>query len=289
MIAAAAKTGVRTWARPSLRAFSAAPSPWGSNDWQVDKKAFINWCTEAVSPGQSTAKREFYGFCALSFGDVDTNKDGFINLEEFDRLLEAVAAIPRRYGLAPLSTGDAMLRMARHKVIFDAVDAKHGAARGVLGLDQFVEWAFEHVAGKVTQIPAKSVNLEHVEDYAEADYLDFVERAVTKPGSYEHSSFYNFILSCFVEADTECKGRVNYEQFEAVLTKAASVPRFFGLAPTDVHEDMRKMMFETMQLYRDGQPTGFVTPRRFWEWTVEHVGKKIALQKAGKGWRESKK
>ena len=53
----------------------------------------------------------------LSFGDVDTNKDGFINVEEFDRLLEAVAAIPRRYGLAPLSTGDAMLRMARHKVM----------------------------------------------------------------------------------------------------------------------------------------------------------------------------
>merc|ERR1712064_81781 len=49
-----------------------------------------------------------YGFLALSFGDVDTDKDGLINAEQFDQLLAEVAALPRRYGLAPLDVGDAV-------------------------------------------------------------------------------------------------------------------------------------------------------------------------------------
>merc|ERR1712032_1507462 len=72
---------VRSVARPSVRSFSAA-SPWGTDGWRHDKNAFKAWCTAAVAPGSSKEKREFFGFLALSFGDVDTNKDGFINLEE---------------------------------------------------------------------------------------------------------------------------------------------------------------------------------------------------------------
>merc|ERR1712176_1473540 len=111
------------------------------------------------------------------------DKDGFINLEEFDRLLEKVAAVPRQMG---------------HKKVFDQLDTKAGPARGVLGLDQFVEWAFDHVVAKVGKVPAKDVGLYHVQDYSEAEYLDFIARAVNNEGSYERSSFYTFILIYFV-------------------------------------------------------------------------------------------
>jgi len=287
MLASAVRASLRPAVRPSVRAFAAAPSPWGTDHWRHDKKAFIEWCKGASAAGVSKEKREFYGFCALAFGDVDTDKDGFINLEQFDRLLEKVAAVPRRYGLAPLSTEDYVARLVRHKDIFDAVDTKDGPARNVIGLDQFTEWAFEHVAVKVGQIPAKDVGLYHVEDYTEAEYIGFVERAVNNPGSYEHASFYNFILNCFVEADVECKGRITYDQFHALLSRAATVPRQFGLAPDDVDEAVRKQMFAAMELKRGGKPTGYVTARKFWEWTVDHTAKKIELQKAGKGWREN--
>merc|ERR1712048_1094919 len=123
-------------------------------------------------------------------------------------------------------------------------------------------WTIDHVAGKISQIPEGDVGLYHVEDYSEAAYIGFIERAVNKPGSYEHVSFYNFILNVFIEADTECKGRVTYEQFGTLLCRAASVPRHFGLAPADVDESVRKAMFKAMEL-------------------------KIDLQKAGKGWREN--
>merc|ERR1711982_165812 len=101
-------------------------------------------------------------------------------------------------------------------------DTKAGPARGVLGLDQFVEWAFEHVVAKVGKVPAKDVGLYHVQDYSEAEYLDFIARAVNNDGSYERSSFYNFILNCFVEADEQCQGRITQDQFDKLLTRAAS-------------------------------------------------------------------
>jgi len=272
-------------ARPFLARTCSTKSPWGTDHWRHDKKAFIAWCNNAVKD-QGNAKNEFYGFCALSFGDVDVDKDGFINVEQFDRLLEKVAAIPRRYGLAPLSSEDPEERLKRHKVIFDALDTKNGPARGVLGLDQCMEWTFEHLAGKIAQIPAGDVSLYHPEDYTETQYLAFIERALV-PGSHENSEYYNFILNCFVEADTKCQGRVNYEQFGELLCRAASVPRQFGLAPDTVDEAVRKEMFAKMELKRGEVGQGYVTARKFWEWTLEHTKMKIELQKAGKGWREN--
>jgi hypothetical protein len=261
-------------------------SPWGTDHWRHDKKAFIRWCKEAILE-DSKARRELYGFAALNFGDVDTDKDGFINQGQFDRYLESVAAIPRRFGLAPVSSVDRSTRLANHTVIFDQIDAKDGPARGKLGLDQVLRWTIDHVAGKIAHIPEGDVGLYHVEDYSEAEYVGFIERAVNKPGSYEHVSFYNFILNVFIEADTQCEGRVTYDQFGQLLSRAASVPRHFGLAPADVDESVRKAMFKAMELKRDGVPQGFVTHRKFWEWTVEHTKMKIDLQKAGKGWREN--
>merc|ERR1712107_900154 len=73
---------------------------------------------------------------ALAFGDVDVDKDGSINLEQFDRLLESVAAVPRRYGLAPVSTATPLERQMAQKKLFDQLDTKAGPARGMLGLDQ---------------------------------------------------------------------------------------------------------------------------------------------------------
>merc|ERR1712137_1190439 len=114
-----------------------------------------------------------------------------------------------------------------------------GPARGVLGLDQFVEWAFDHVISKIGKVPAKDVGLYQVQDYSEEEYIGFVERAVNNPGSYE--------------------------QFDKLLTRAAVVPRHFGLAPPESSTAARKKMFDQLELVRGDKKSGFVTARTFWE------------------------
>merc|ERR1711879_988475 len=128
-----------------------------------------------------------------------------------------------------------------------------------IAMDQFVEWAFKHVIGKVGSIPENDVALLHAENYTEKEYLDFVEIAVNDETSYNRSSYYNFMLNLFVEADKSCSGRVNRAQFDVLLNRAAKVPRHFGLAPDVVDTATRDKMFDAMQLRRGDKRTGFVT------------------------------
>merc|ERR1711953_1472326 len=102
---------------------------------------------------------------------------------------------------------------------------------------------------------SKDVGLYQVQDYTEEEYIGFVERAVNNPGSYEHASFYNFILNCFVEADEQCEGRITYDQFDKLLTRAATVPRHFGLAPPESSVEARKKMFDELELVRGDKKT----------------------------------
>jgi len=48
---------------------------------------------EGAEP-HSKAKREFYGYLQMSFSDVDVDKDGKINAQDFNDLCEKVAAMP---------------------------------------------------------------------------------------------------------------------------------------------------------------------------------------------------
>ena len=69
----------------------------------------------------------------------------------------------------PLDVGDAVSCVVNHKILYDSLDTKNGPARGVLGLDQFIEWAYDHVVIHVPKVPAKDVGLYHVEDFPEEE------------------------------------------------------------------------------------------------------------------------
>jgi len=84
------------------------------------------------------------------------------------------------------------------------LDTKNGPVRGVLGPDQSIEWACDHVVTHVSKVQAKDVRLYHVKIILRRRTLVLSRKVVNKPGSYEHASFYNFIRNCFVVEDEQC-------------------------------------------------------------------------------------
>ena len=271
---------------PAARSFAAVASPWGSDTWRYDKNSFQNWCAEAVTKKESAARRELYGMLAMRFGDTDVDKDGKINALEFDGLCEDVASLPRRFGLAPSwekEYGTIERRTAARKAMFTMLDLRQGPARGWIGLEQFVNWATDHLITKVHTIDTKSeVDFYHVEQYGEAQLLAYLEVAVTDPNSRAHASLYEFLLAIFTEVDTRSSGVLTFGEFDALLSRAAQVPRAFGLAPADASKEIRKQFFDSMN---DAQMGG-VTFRTLLAWTIDHAKGKVAAQKAGKGYKK---
>merc|ERR1712078_753490 len=248
----------------------------GAEGRRHNKTDFAHWVKEASTQPNSKAKREFYGYLQMSFGDVDVDKDGKINAQEFDYLCEKVAAMPRRFGFAPSWEseygGSIEKRTAARKAMFDAVDSKQGAARGWIGAAQFTDWATTHIAGKIAEIDTAS----------EADFLKAIEVAVTNKNSREYASLYEFLLTAFVETDATCRGEITYAEFNKLIERAAAVPRTFGLAPPDGTAEARKAIFESM----DDTKTGLISFRKFLEWTVTHTAGKVEAHKAGKGYKK---
>merc|ERR1711977_636703 len=102
------------------------------------------------------------------------------------------------------------------------------------------------------------------------------EHALNNPKSSAFAAFYEFLLTSFIEADEKCKGTINREEFDLLLTNAAKVPRMFGLAPPTVTKSARDAIFDKM----DENQEGYVTFRKFLSWTIEHTKEVLALHRA---------
>lgn len=285
MLAAPRTVARRQLGQVAARSF--ASSPWGGDAWRHDKTAFKNLITNAARSADAPARRELYGYLSISFGDVDADKDGYINADEFDTLLEKVAGLPRRYGLAPTWTqefgGDVAKRTASRRAIFDQLDTASGLpARNKLGLAQFVNWAYDHIFMKEKTIDHKKVDPANLGSSTEAEFVAYMDECVNKHGSGASTTFYNFLLTTFVEADTSNTGKISEADFDKLIEQAAKAPRFFGLAPQNSSKEERKAIFDIM----DDNKTGHVTFRKFLKWTMKHVRGKVADHKAGKGYKK---
>merc|ERR1712025_1449998 len=103
------------------------------------------------------------------------------NEEEFNKLLEKVAALPRRFGLAPswqVEYGTVEKRDAARKAMFAAIDGFE--PRGKIALGQFLTWSRSHLAGKAATIGdiTGDVAFRNIQSYTSEQYLAFLDKAV---------------------------------------------------------------------------------------------------------------
>merc|ERR1739845_206999 len=108
-----------------------------------------------------------------------------------------------------------------------------------MGVDEWMTFSLNHVTKKIPTIDY------HAVDFASLD---------------------NFIMTLFTECDMEGKGKITFDQFDTLATRAASVPRFYGLAPEGNARATRKEIFDNM-----AQHDGYVTFGDFVQWVFKHT------------------
>ena len=93
-------------------------------------------------------RTEMYFFLLKCFTDADVNRDGSVDPIEFDQMIEAAAAQPRKHGLSPLTSELYKTpedRLKGRKAMFQKMDENND---GQISLDEWLGFCYSHVAEK---------------------------------------------------------------------------------------------------------------------------------------------
>jgi Ca2+-binding EF-hand superfamily protein len=120
----------------------------GGSDKDVTMEEFLSFIKKAIHKG-TPEFRQLYFFLLKCFQEGDVSKSGAVDLVAFDKMIEAAAAAPRRFGLAP-KTSDLFktdaARIAKRKEYFAIMDKDHN---GHISFNEWLEYAYKHIVGKV--------------------------------------------------------------------------------------------------------------------------------------------
>jgi len=120
------------------------------------KEEFMRSMTILTGPrGKETAEyKEFYRFLMACFMEADSDRDGKVNLVEFDQMVEKAGAFPRSHGLAPPTWQmfkTVAERTAARKQHFEAMDK---SGQGYISFEQWLDFTYDHVCKKVLELPS---------------------------------------------------------------------------------------------------------------------------------------
>ena len=121
------------------------------NDPTMDgtKEQFLEFMDKATSSRDSLEFRELYTFLLDCFVKADQDRDGKVNLAEFDEMVEVAGAKPRQFGLAP-KTADMFpsdeARIAARRKHFEAMDDD---GNGTISFNEWLNFTVDHIAAKV--------------------------------------------------------------------------------------------------------------------------------------------
>lgn len=251
------------------------------------KAEFLRFAV-ALSRGRKSAEfKEFYAFLLQCFQDADQDRDGKVNLMEFDKMVEKAGAFPRLHGLAPLTNDmypSASERIAGRKKHFESMDT---ANQGYISFEQWLEFTYSHVCEKVRGLAdaATPVALMQPSNMSRSEFVAFCRRATNDASSQEYEALYQFLLQCFTVADNDYDGKVDVEEFDMMVELAAKDVRRLGLAPThkQIYNTMeerrvaRKRFFDSI----DTEGLGHLTFERWLEFAIKHIAGKVDTAPVG--------
>lgn len=118
-------------------------------------------------------------------------------------------------------------------------------------------------------------------DKTKEEFVQFIRHAMTDKSSNEFIEFYQFLINCFVRADSNMDGQVSIDEFDQLIEEAAYLPRKHGFAPQtkdlystdEARKEARQKLFNEMDSNKDGHIT-------FEEWLAfafKHINEKMHL------------
>lgn len=117
-----------------------------------NKERFKDWCVKASRDRRSPEYKELYDLLLSTFVSADQDVDGLVNVREFDAMIEAAAAYPRRFGYAPpasVTYKTTEERIAARTQMFKDMDTD---GNGTIGFEEWLSFAYKHICLKAAQL-----------------------------------------------------------------------------------------------------------------------------------------
>merc|ERR1719316_1075485 len=281
------------WLQYSLKHIAgkvALAEPGNNATMYGSKTDFMNFAVALTKSRESAEYKEFYRFLWQCFEDADQDRDGQVNLQEFDQMVEKAGAFPRSHGLAPLTSElfrTTEARVAGRKKHFDAMNKSRS---GKICFEEWLEFTYAHVCDKVRGLATheegaygfdqRSDEVASFESMGRAQFIAFARLAVTDRSSPEFEQLYQFLLECFTAADNDYDGKVDAEEFDMMVELAAKDVRRLGLAPT--HKQTYKSVAERraarLKLFQamDADNSGTIGFEEWLQYSLKHIAGKVA-------------
>lgn len=111
------------------------------------------------------------------------------------------------------------------------------------------------------------------------DFVTQTRMAILDRRSLAYDELYQFLVACFVRADTNQEGRIYVDMFDSLIEEAAKLPRKYGFAPSSEtlfpSPTLRKSARARMFAEVDNTKQGYVTLEQWIRWSLEHIQGKL--------------
>jgi len=197
-----------------------------------DKNEFIFFMQRALEDQYNDCYIELYNILLRAFVSADKNYDGQVSEEEFDNLISAAAALPRKFGFDwwPGTSKDQ----------FKAIDENRD---GSISFDEWLAFAYKNYQAQ--KLPTAFDKLEK-----DAFIADCKEALNT--GSETYRKVYWFCWKAFQAADADRDGQVTCSEFATMINVATYAQKKLGLPASYQTQVERNSCFKAMDTNGDG-------------------------------------
>jgi len=210
------------------------------------KEEFDIFMSRAMEGNDNDCYIELYNILLRSFVAADVDFDGKVSVEEFDGMIEAAAALPRKFGYKWWDEDRCPDEAARKKVreeLFKKIDDNND---GAVSFDEWLAFALSQYKDICATAIPKAFNAQ------DKDGFETVVNGAKTAGSNQYKTLYFFHWKCFQAADADRDGQVSADEFDKMVDMATAAQKRLGLPAPFASAEERKQMFAKMDENNDG-------------------------------------